>query len=184
MTIVSKTRVKLQSKYQIFEEELDKVLSFITPETRQILLKEWRQNPNIPRPTRKEASDAEKEFKDALGILYLRNYENFDPQYTKAIGIMIMHCFYMNSAWVERRLIQHYDAEYIVLCIKTYLTDKERRVIEARYGLDDGRKKTIEQVRKVTNMHYTRQWIHSLLYQAERKICCRIYAKQKKEIES
>lgn len=167
----------LAEKYQLTKEEIDIVIPFVSERNQAILRKEWKTSRDFQKPSATEVRRAEADFEDAMGVLYLRNYEDFSQDYVKALGILVMSCFHIfNCHGPERRLFNQFDAEFIVLCIKTYLTKNERMILEARHGLDDGKKKSGQQIKDVTGLDYTRQWIYSLLKQAERKLYRKYYS--------
>lgn len=178
---MNRSKEQLAKKYKISEAECDKVLQYVSDKSRKILLKEWKENPEFEKPNDREVRVATEEFKDAKGILFLKNYENCTDTFIKGIGMMVSYVFKPHSINTpESHYYYHYDAEYIKFCIEEYLTERERVILRARYGLEDGQKRTIEQIRKM-GFAYSRQWVGSILYHAERVLLGRYYEKEAKD---
>ena len=173
---------QLAEKYHILEEGVDQILQFVSEKNRNILLREWEQNTDFPKPTAKEIRDAEKEFRESSIILSMKNCSLYSNSYVMAIGRLIHSIFKPHGYNVPGDYYyQHYDVRYITFCIERYLTETERIILCERYGVIDGRTKTFEQIKKL-GFVYSKQWIASILHQAEEQLRILYHLKEANEI--
>ena len=173
------SKEELAKEYDISVEEVEKVLQFVDERTQKILSGDWQKDENCQEPDGKEIRKAKRTFQEAIGVLFLTNYEQYPKNHVKAIGNLVAEAFKPGSATTPKEsYYQHYDAEYITFCIGEYLTYKERRIIRLRYGMMDGRKRSYEKIAKIDHHTYSRQWVSSIAQKAERKLLFRYYQKE------
>ena len=173
------SKEELAKEYDISVEEVEKVLQFVSERTQEILSGDWQKDENCQRPDNKEIRNAKSTFQEAMGVLFLTNYEQYPKNHVKAIGNLVTEAFKPGSVTTPKEsYYQHYDAEYITFCIGEYLTDKERRIICLRYGMMDGIKRSYEKTAKIDHHTYSRQWVRSIAQKAERKLLARYYQKE------
>lgn len=172
---------QLAKECDISQEEVEKVLQFVDKRAQQIISEYWRKDPNCREPDDKEIRKAKRSFKEATGILFLTNYEQYSKEYVRGIGNLVSEAFKPGSVDTPKKCYyQHYDVEFITFCIRQYLTEKERIVLRLRYGMIDGRMRSYAKISRIDRT-YSRQWLSTIAHKAERKLLFRWYEKEAKE---
>lgn len=176
------SKKQLAEKYHILEEGVDQILQFVSEKNRNILLRKWEQYDDFLKPNAKEKRDAEKEFREASIILSMKNCDQYSSSYLMAIGRLI-NCIFKPQGYnvPGDYYYQHYDVRYITFCIERYLTESERMILCAKYGIVDGEEKTLEQIQKL-GFGFSKRWIASILHQAEEQLRILYHLKETNEI--
>lgn len=163
-------------------EDFDKVMQIIPSTAREILEARWGFTdsgycPNFRQLGSKldiSPGSAEREYLEAKRTLYyakyiavLNDYQFFEPEKAYLIGRLAYDC----HLFKEKREV---DGEYLLSLVEgNTLTEREKKVLDLKYGLTDGKFKTYEQVGSILSI--TNERVRQIQHKAFRRLRLKVY---------